>query len=184
LTFELAKSLRRLRPQRTQAPLARRADGQLPFVADAPAAGPELLLDTCVYLDMLQGRAPPEVDLLLQARIVNHSTVALAELTHRFGRLDPADARTKPALREIGSVIADIPPHRLAAPSTRAYGEAGILAGLAARLTGRGSSIDLLNDALLYLDSQESGRVLLTANIAGFDYLDQLLPSGNLLFYR
>jgi hypothetical protein len=47
------------------------------------------VLDTCVYIDELQGRPPAPLDELLETRIVNHSTVCLAELTHLFGRLDP-----------------------------------------------------------------------------------------------
>jgi hypothetical protein len=45
------------------------------------AAGAELLLDTCVYIDVLQGRTPASVDELLQARIINHSTICLGEMT-------------------------------------------------------------------------------------------------------
>lgn len=111
------------------------------------------MLDTCVYIDVLQGRSPQDVDRLIETRIVNHSTVCLAELTHLFGRLDPAHPGTKGVLRELSGVIADIPGHRLSAPSVSAAGEAGMLAGLVARLAdvevGRGPV--LLNDARLYL---------------------------------
>jgi hypothetical protein len=113
--------------------------------------GPELLLDTCVYIDILQRRAPDRLKSLLTARLCNHSAVALAELTQLFGRLDPADRRTTAALAQISGVITSMPAHRLTAPSTHALGEAGILAGLAARLagieTGRGQA--LLNDAII-----------------------------------
>jgi hypothetical protein len=88
LGFERAKSLRRIKPQRKTGALARRTEADLPWVGP-PGPGAELLLDTYVYLDVLQGKTPPEVDELLQLRIVNHSTIALAELTHLFGRLDP-----------------------------------------------------------------------------------------------
>jgi len=48
------------------------------------------MLDTCVYIDVAQGRTSSEVEELLTARISNHSTICLAELTHLFGRLDPS----------------------------------------------------------------------------------------------
>lgn len=184
MNFETAKSLRRLKPQRRSAPLKRRPDANLPFADKASPAGRELLLDTCVYLDVLQGRTPAYVDTLLQSRIVNHSAVALGELTHRFGRLDPTDPRTRSALAEIRNILDDIPPHRLTSPSMRAFGEAGMLAGLTARLAGAGGRPDLLNDALLYLQARESGRVLLTGNLTDFDFFDQLLPGNHLLVYR
>lgn len=184
MSFDLAASLRRLKPQRAAKPLARRPDARLAFVSPPVAPGPELMLDTCVYIDVLQGRTPPEVDDLLALRVVNHSTVALAELTHLFGRLDPARAGTRKALRELGGVIRDIPAHRLAAPSVRAAGEAGMLAGLVARLGGRGSSAELLNDAALALHAAETGCVLLTRNLADFDLMQQVMPANQALFYR
>jgi len=128
-------------------------------VGDAPRSGHELLLDTSVYIDLLQGRTPDSVDRLLQLRVNNHSSVCLSELTHLFGRLDPKDRRTAGVLREVRGVIADIPAHRLSAPSVRSSGEAGILAGLVARL-GRiepQHAQATLNDALLYAQASERG---------------------------
>jgi predicted nucleic acid-binding protein len=147
-------------------------------------AGRELLLDTCVYIDVLQGRTPIEVDQLLQTRIINHSTVALSELTHLLGALDPAHPRTANVLKTLGRTIDDIPPHRLTAPSTRACGEAGMLAGLVARLTGQPNTVALLNDALLFLHAAEAGCDLLTGNVRDFDRFDQLLPGSGVLLYR
>ncbi|VTZ26591.1 hypothetical protein MPC4_330008 [Methylocella tundrae] len=93
--------------------------------SDAPLIGGALLLDTCVYLDALQGRTPGAADALLSYRVCYHSAVCLAELTHAFGRLDPAHSSTKTALKTIGDVIADIPGRRLHAPESAAWGEAG-----------------------------------------------------------
>ena len=184
MSFDVAVSVRRLKPQRATQPLARRPDAQLTFVPLPATPGPELMLDTCVYIDVLQGRTPRAVDDLLQLRIINHSAVALGELTHAFGRLDPAHPGTRGALRELGGVIATIPPHRLSAPSLRAAGEAGMVAGLVARLSGRPAGVDLLNDAALLLHAAETGCVLLTRNLADFDLLQQVAPPVNLLFYR
>jgi predicted nucleic acid-binding protein len=154
-------------------------------VAETPSQGPELLLDTCVYIDALEDRIPESVAHLLASRLPNHSGVALAELTHLFGRLDPWHSRTATVLAEIADSIADIPEHRLNAPSIGVLGEAGILAGIVARL----SDIDprqeqaLLNDAMLYLQAVENGHALLTRNIREFDFFDQLLPFNSVLFY-
>jgi hypothetical protein len=183
LSFDRARSLRRIRPQRARAALVRRPDVDLPFLGEA-TPGPEVLLDTCVYLDVLQGRAPPEVDLLLQMRVANHSTIALAELTHLFGRLDPAHAGTRRVLASLSGAIDDIPPHRLTTPSARCSGEAGMLAGLTARLGGRGADLALLNDASLFLQARETACTILTRNLSDFDLFDQLLPGSSLLFYR
>jgi hypothetical protein len=163
----------------------RRADADLPFVTyQTTLAGRELLLDTSVYVDVLQGRTPTAVDRLLQTRIINHSTVALSELTHLLGALDPAHPRTAGVLRALGQTIDDIPPHRLTPPSTRACGEAGMLAGLATRLTGQPNSMALLNDAQLFLHAAEAGCALLTGNVRDFDWFDQLLPGTGVLLYR
>jgi hypothetical protein len=51
LTFDLARALRRIRPQRKAKVLSRRDDARLPFVDVSPAPGSVFLLDTCVYLD-------------------------------------------------------------------------------------------------------------------------------------
>lgn len=125
------------------------------------------------------------MDGLLQARIANHSTVCLAELTHLFGRLDPDHPSTKGALSEIWHVIEDIPGHRLFAPSATAMGEAGMLAGLVARLSGAdpGGSPTLMNDASLYLQALERGWIVLTRNVRDFERFDRLLPSDRVLFY-
>lgn len=176
--------MRRIKPQRRAAPLSRRTDDLLPFVDGRSPAGRELLLDATVYIDALQGATPPAVDRLLQTRIINHSTVALAELTHLIGALDPRHADTPKVLTPLCRVLDDIPQHRLSAPSSRAAGEAGMLAGLAARLTGQPKTTALLNDALLFLHAAETGCDLLTGNIRDFDWFDQLIPGTGVMLYR
>src|SRR5882672_3886718 len=56
-------------PQRT---LSRRNDDELPFLGGVAESGRELMLDTCVYIDGLQGRAPDVVADLLDLRLSNH----------------------------------------------------------------------------------------------------------------
>ena len=185
MSFDLARALRRIRPQRP-ATIGRRERSQLPHVSLPVSAGGELLIDTCVYIDVLQGRAPEALRALVATRIVNHSSVCLGELTHLFGRLDPAHRRTRAALGEIRQVIEDIPDHRLTAPSTTAMGEAGMLAGLVARLVGasRGETPALFNDAGIYLQALEGGWTVATRNLRHYDLFDQLLPAGRVLFYE
>ena len=92
--FDVAGALRwaRFDPGRT---LARRPDAALPFAGPEDLAGRPLLLDTCVYIDQMQGRAPDLLGRLVTARQVNHASVAVQELMHAVGRLDPADPRTR-----------------------------------------------------------------------------------------
>jgi len=186
LSFDLSRSLRRFKPGRRTARLIRRSDDALAFVSEKATGGPELLLDTCVYIDVLQHRAPEAVRSLLTARLSNHSGVVLAELTHLFGRPNPRDDRTGRVLAELSGLISDMPGHRLAAPSLNVQGEAGILAGLVVRLAGIESAHEqaLLNDAILYLQALEQGQMVLTRNVREFDWFDQLLPSKRVLFYR
>jgi predicted nucleic acid-binding protein len=186
LSFDLTAAERRIRPQRETSPLRRRPSGSLSFVSGPALAGPPLMLDTCVYIDVLQGRTPSEVDELLSMRLLNHSSVCLAELTHLFGRLEPRHEQTRVTLQRIVAAIGDIPGRRLASPGVRAFGEAGMLAGLAMRLTGRSSEerMELLNDAVLYLHALERGCTLLTRNVRDFDFFNQLVPAGQVLFYR
>lgn len=184
MSFDRRASIRRIRPQRPTTFLTRRADRDLPFVNGRSPVGRELLLDTSVYIDVLQGRTPTEVDRLLRTRIVNHSTVALSELTHLIGALDPGHPGTAGVLRTLGQTLDDMPEHRLGAPSVRACGEAGMLAGLVTRLTGQAKTQALLNDAMIFLHAVETGCDLLTGNVRDFDWFDQVLPGAGLLLYR
>ncbi|MCL2713377.1 MAG: hypothetical protein FWD68_01960 [Alphaproteobacteria bacterium] len=185
MSFDLPRALWRIRPQRT-AVYRRRAIDALPIVGGAAWAGPQLLLDTCVYIDVLQSRTPDVVDELLDARIINHSTICLAEMTHLLGRLDPTHGETSGVVEALQQTVGDIADHRLSAPSKAALGEAGMLAGLVSRLfrIGRTDRAQLLNDASLYLQAVECGWTILTRNVANFDCLEQVLPENRILFYE
>jgi predicted nucleic acid-binding protein len=189
LSFDLRKTERALKPQQAAPALKPRAETELRWAADEPKAGRPLLLDTTVYIDTLQGRTPELVDDLLRYRSIFHSAVCLAELTHAFGRLDPANPATKAALAAIaGAIDSDIPRHRLFAPDIEIWGKAGMLAGKALRLgriaPGDGHERKLLNDSLIYLQARKVGAGVLTRNVRDFDLLEQLVPSGTVIFYR
>lgn len=188
LPFDLQRALRRLKPQKRVQPLRRRPDSELSWASDELPIGGALLLDTSVYLDVLQGRTPVAVDELLIYRSCLHSAVALAELTHAFGRLDPAHPSTQSTLKAIQNTIDDIPKHRLYAPDLRIWGEAGILAGELFRVSGlpkgAGHERRYLNDALIHLQAGVLGASVLTGNIADFDFLNQLMPEIPIVLYR
>jgi hypothetical protein len=168
--------------------LTRRADSELAWASDQPLIGSPLILDTCVYLDVLRGCTPEAVDELLTYRICHHSAVCLAELTHVFGRLDPAHPSTSGVLQTLRGVIEDIPQHRLHAPETETWGEAGMLAGELFRLSGApkgaGHERKYLNDALIYLQARGIGASVLTGNVGDFDVLNQLVPGVSIILYR
>lgn len=170
----------------TQSTLARRPDHLLSFVDEAALAGQGLLLDSCVYIDQMQGRTPRIVDDLIARRQVNHSTVAIQELMHSVGVLDPADGRTAGAIAEIGRQIKAMPPHRIFAPGVEVLGRAALLSGILCRLQGygRAGKLRALQDCVLFLQAQRLGLVVLTANLGDYDILLQLIPAGRALFYR
>jgi predicted nucleic acid-binding protein len=186
LSFDLARALRRLKPAKFSAPLVRRSAEELPFVYSLLHPGPELLLDTTVYIDGLQGRTPHQVGALMALRICNHSSVCVSELTHAFGRLALSHPETANTLARIAETISAMPPHRVSEPTQSSWGTAGMLAGLAFRLGGYqpGQEGKLLNDALIFLQALESGQAVLTGNIRDFDLLNQLLPEGRIILYR
>jgi predicted nucleic acid-binding protein len=175
-----------LKPEKRVLPLIRRADHNLPFVDQQEPAGPPLLLDTTVYIDVLQGRSPTGLNALLRVRQINHSSVALSELTHLFGRLDPANPQTKSILAQIKGTIDDIPQHRLSAPSVQAMASAGVVAGVIARLRGltKADHQLFLNDACMVFHAIESGSILVSRNIVDMDFINQIVPGGRVLLYR
>jgi hypothetical protein len=188
LGFDLSETLRSLKPQKHVGTLERRRDEDLPWVADEPSIGGPLFLDTSVYLDVLQGRSPVEVDMLLTYRLCHHSAACLSELTHAFGRLDPKHSSTKAALETIEATVEDIPEHRLHAPDTATWGQAGVLAGFLFRLSnlpkGEGHERRFVNDALVFLQARQLGASVLTGNVRDFDFLSQIIPTGRIILYR
>jgi len=183
--FDIVGALRwaRFDPKRT---LARRPDDALPFAGEDELGGQPLLLDTCVYIDQMQGRAPALVEQLVDARQFNHSTVAIQELMHTVGALDPDDRRMAGVVKTIRSQLEAMPDHRVFVPDAEVLARAALLAGILSRLQGYGRDAKLkaLQDCVLFLQAQKLGFTVLTANIAEFDLLLQLVPTGRVLFYR
>lgn len=183
--FDVAKALRWARfGPRSQ--LSRRPDADLPFVGSAVAPGAALLLDTCIYIHQMQGRLPAAVERLVELRQTNHSTVAIQELMHTLGVLDPEDRRTPSVISSIETLIAAMPDHRVFAPDADVFGRAAILSGTLCRLQGyaKDDRHKAHQDCVLFLQAQKLGFTVLTANIGEFDYMLQLIPSGRVLLYR
>jgi hypothetical protein len=181
--FDAVRRWARFDPQKT---LARRGDDELPFVNPTLIGGQGLLLDTCVYIDQMQDRSPRVLDDLIARRQVNHSIVAIQELMHTVGVLNPSDGRTTGVIAEIGKQIKAMPPHRVFAPDIEVLGKAALLSGMLRRLQGyeKDGKLRALQDCVLFLQAQKLGLVVLTANVGDYDILLQLIPTGRALFYR
>ncbi len=181
--FDAAVRWTRFDPRRT---LARRSDAELTFVSEQHVAGQAVLLDTCVYIDQVQDRTPDLVDRLTVTRHVKHSSVAIQELMHTVGVLDPDDPRTPRAVAQIRGLIGSMPRYRIFVPDIDVLGRAALLAGIVCRLQGYAADRKLraLQDCVLLLQAQKLGLTLLSGNVADFDILQQLLPSTRLMLYR
>jgi hypothetical protein len=181
--FDAARRWARFNPGNT---LARRSDDELPFVSAGLIVGQGLLLDTCVYIDQMQDRSPQVLDDLIAQRQVNHSTVAIQELMHTVGVLNPSDARTASVVDVIRKQIKAMPPHRIFAPDIEVLGRAALLSGILSRLQGyeNDGKLRALRDCVLFLQAQKLGLIVLTANVGDYDILLQLIPTGRVLFYR
>jgi predicted nucleic acid-binding protein len=177
-------SLRRLKPQKHLKSLKPRDRSALPFLNQVERPLPKLLLDSTVYIDELQGRLPRDIEVSLRLTEVWHSTVTEGELSALAGLLDPADRRTRQAVQQVLSSLERRPEHRIVNPDRQVWREAGVLAGLLARLQKYAKSEQrrALNDALIFLSAAKIGCVVLTRNISDFDLLMQLAP-GKAVFY-
>jgi predicted nucleic acid-binding protein len=180
------QSLRRLKPEKHRKRLVARDRGELPFVSELAPPFPKLLLDTTVYIDALQGRLPGDVEVLLRAGSLWHCTITEAELAAIFGLLDPAHPDTQSAVLKVAGSIEQRPAHRTLSPDAEIWREAGMLAGLLARLQGfgKGEQRKVLNDALIFLTAAKYGCTALTRNFSDFDLLMQVEGRGAAVFYE
>lgn len=134
----------------------------------------------------MQGKLPPPLLAAIDGRAASHSTIAIQEMMHAVGRLDPADPRSATARSAIGNVIVSMPEHRVLAPDADLLGRAALFSGILHRMQGLGreDNFRLLHDCVLFLQAQKLGLTLLTANVADFDIMLQLAPAGRVVFYR
>jgi predicted nucleic acid-binding protein len=177
--------LRQLKAAERKTSLRQRERSELPFVIRASSI-PKLLLDTTVYIDELQGKLPTDVELVIRSGSLWHSTVTEAELSALAGLLDPQHPETARALEQVSASIEQRPSHRIVNPDREVWREAGVVAGLLARLQQyrRAEQRRALNDALIFLSAAKAGLAVLTRNISDFDLLMQLVPQGKAVFYE
>ncbi|HKD85173.1 MAG TPA: PIN domain-containing protein [Terriglobales bacterium] len=186
MSSDLDRVLRRLKPERRVSPLKIRDIESLNFLDGSASLPAKLLYDTTVYIDVVQNRFPPGGDVVLLTAHAWHSTVTEAELVAPCRFLKPDHPETPAVLKAILALVQRRPRHRTIAPDREIWLEAGILSGMLARLQnyGRSQRLRLLNDALLLATARKYGLTLLTRNITDFDLLQQLEPSGKVLFYN
>jgi len=179
------QSLRRLKPEKRRKGLAYRDRTQLRFLSSLKPPLPKLLLDTTVYIDALQGRLPHDAEIVLRTASLWHSSVTEAELAALAGLLHPSHPDTARVISLVAASIEMRPAHRILTPDRETWREAGILAGLLARLQryGKNEQRKALNDALIFLSAARNGCVVLTRNVSDFDLLMQLDPKGQAVFY-
>lgn len=178
-------SLRRLKPEKRQKQLEYLDRAQLRFLPNLKPPFPKLLLDTTVYIDAMQGNLPEYAGIVLRAGKLWHSTVTESELAALAGLLDPKRPETASVIAQVAESIDQRPEHRILSPDRDIWREAGILAGLLARLQhyGKNERRKALNDALIYLTATKNGCVVLTRNVLEFDLLMQLDSTGQAVFY-
>jgi predicted nucleic acid-binding protein len=179
------QSLRRLKPEKHQKALRYRHRSQLPFLSTLKPPFPKLLLDTTVYIDTLQGRLPDYADVALRAASLWHSTVSEAELAAVAGLLDPTHPETPGVIAQVAASIDLRPAHRILIPDRDTWREAGMLAGLLARLQryDKNGQRKAFNDALIFLSAAKNGCAVLTRNLSEFDLLMQVHAKGQAIFY-
>lgn len=184
-SFDIAGARRWLRSFST-GHITRRPDSELPFFDGNGFMSQGVLLDTCVYIDQMQGKLTDEIEEFLSKRHSYHSSVAIQELAHSMGALDPSDPRTPHVQKVISDTIASMTEHRTSAPDMDVLGRAAILNGVICRLQHYADEQKrkCLQDCTLYLQGLKNGLVILTRNVKDFDMCLQLVPAGRVIFYR
>lgn len=178
-TVDVAALLRRLKPERRTRRLVTRPPGDLVAAADLAGRGrAALLLDTNVYIRSAAGTLPPAAAALVDRGLLFHSSVAIAELTTGIAMSDPARPGSAATRRHYAALIATMPPARILVPDAEDWAEAGLIAGLLARLQGfqPHQRKDCLADALILLTGARYGLPVLTANRDDFDLIQQIAP--------
>jgi predicted nucleic acid-binding protein len=186
LSSEFQGILRRLKPDKHRAQLHPRAESELEFIGTTRPRHPKLLYDTTVYIDILQGRFPQQGEAILRATEAWHSPVTESELAATCGLLDPAHSQTHKIIEQVVAVIERRPSYRTLTPDPEIWREAGVLSGTLARTQSYGTEQRrrVLNDALLFATARKYGCALLSRNVRDFDLLQQLDPSGKVMFYK
>jgi predicted nucleic acid-binding protein len=186
LSTDLAGTLQRFKPEkRVVRLLPRPRETLLEWTGLEGRAPRALLLDTTVYIHRAAGRLPPALQTMIDSTLLFHSTVALAELATGVANADPARAGWATMRDHYTALFAAVPESRLLLPDAQTWIDAGIIAGMLARLQGfqPHQRTECLNDALIYLTAARAGVPVLTANRDDFDLIQQVEPEGRFVHY-
>ena len=184
MTFDIYRLLRNIKPEKhTISPIDR--DHNQLRTDSAAAQKRSIVLDTTTYIDAGQGKLPPHISAVIEAWPIHHCSVALSEIAHGLGRLDPAHPHTKQNKDFLQAVLEKVPQHRIVNPTDDIHITGGILTGIIARLLTlpKGAHRNRINDILIYLTARSIGAAVVTANVADFDILQQLVPDGHVIYY-
>ena len=186
MTSAFQAILGRLKPEKHRAQLRPRAESELEFLGTSSHRPTKLLYDTTVYIDILQGRFPQQGEAMLRATEAWHSPVTEAELAASYGLLDPALPQTAAIIAQVAAVIDRRSSYRTITPDPEVWREAGVLSGTLVRTQGYGTEQRrrVLNDALLFASAGKYGCAVLSRDVRDFDLLQQLDPSGRVVFYK
>lgn len=178
--------LRRIKPEKRTRPLLPRRGDDLPLLGRERLPTRKVLYDTTTYIDQLQDRFPSYGYAELRLAEVWHSTVTEAELLAPCGLLDPRHPGTAFVVAQIISSIERRRPERTIVPDRGIWIEAAVLSSTLARLQdyGKEQRWRTFLDALLFATARKSGLTLITRNVKDFDLLQQLEPSGRVMFYQ
>lgn len=167
--------------------MERRADAELRFVGRVDIDGP-VVGDTTTYIHIMQMKLPLEVVRLLASDSENvlHSAVALAEISVAIGQLDPRHPRTEERKHVLATAFDLVSEEQMLVPEAADWISAAMMAGALARARGLDVSArcSLFNDAVLLMSARRIEATVVTANIADFDLLTQLVPDARVAFYR
>ncbi len=148
MSFDLERLLRSLKPEKySTTPVARDA-AQL-RTAGASAAKRPIVLDTTAYIHAGQGKLPNHIAAMVAQWPLYHCSVALGEIAHGIGRLDPTRPDTPQNKGFLENVLRRVPQHHVITPSDDVHIAGGILTGIIARLEklGSGGHRGRINDA-------------------------------------
>ena len=183
--MDIDRIIRSCRTARETAALTARPIEALDRFAESDVPGERIMLDTCVFIDQLQGKLPQAIQQRVTARTIMHSPVVIGELSFLIGRLDPKHPGTGEAIAAIRDLLAAVADHRIFDLTAEDVVRGNILAGCMARLLGhdRDSRRKVQNDAVLAAQAARLGCLLVTRNVGDFDHLAQLDPRLRVAFY-
>ncbi len=186
MTFNLAASLQRIRPEKWRGQLAARPRQALLAAAHAtPDQARRLLLDTNVYIHLAAGSLPVEALALVEHAVAYHSSVCAGELAAGIANADPSHPSWRPMRDHYQAQIAGFPKTRLFTPDAAIWAEASLIAGTLARCQNwqRHQRKEALNDALIYITAAKAGIPVLTADREDFDLIQQVAPFGRFIYF-